>query len=273
MLILTQDGNPKLSETQHQLAHQLLSIIREANASHRLLTYQTAAERLGRPFNNARAIAQVCDLLDAAAALAKVPLLALIAVRAASGEINPKAWVKGAPTGVREAVIKCSRAHMFTDDDFAAIERSLISLKGYGNRAAWAKVRRTIPDNELFQVLTKSNRIEDQDAINDLDLGSDNPEKQATTVTKYARDPQVRKRVVDRSKGHCELCGKQGFARPDGSVYLETHHIIALAKDGADRITNVIGLCADHHREAHFGALREELEKKMITKVSKAVET
>lgn len=62
------------------------------------------------------------------------------------------------------------------------------------------------------------------------------------------------------------------LARMEVSI-LETHHIIALAKDGADRITNVIGLCADHHREAHFGALREELEKKMITKVSKAVET
>jgi len=40
-----------------------------------------------------------------------------------------------------------------------------------------------------------------------------------------------------------------------------------LAKDGADRETNVIGLCANHHREAHFGTLSDELEKKLIVKV------
>lgn len=66
-----------------------------------LLTYQSAAQKLGKEIDHARAIAQVCDLLDAAAALAKVPLLALVAVRVSSGEINPKAWVKDAPEGVR----------------------------------------------------------------------------------------------------------------------------------------------------------------------------
>lgn len=254
-----------MSAIQHQLAHRLLSIIRDANATHRLLTYQTVAKELGRPINNARAIAQVCDLLDAAAALAKIPLLALVAVRVASGEINPKAWVKGAPAGVREAVIKRSLAHTFTDDDFTALEKSLIALNGYGNHAAWAEVRRRIPDSQLFQQLSTSPPIQDQDAVNDL--GSDRAEKEIISGARYARDPQVRKAVEVRAKGQCELCGKHGFVRPDGSMYLETHHIIALAKDGADRVTNVIALCAEHHREAHFGALREKLEREMITKV------
>jgi hypothetical protein len=48
----------------------------------RLLTYQTAGQALGRdPVNNSRMVAQVCDLLDAVAALAGVPLLALVMVR------------------------------------------------------------------------------------------------------------------------------------------------------------------------------------------------
>jgi hypothetical protein len=34
-------------------------------------------------------------------------------------------------------------------------------------------------------------------------------------------------------------------------------------------VTNVIALCADHHREAHFGASREELERGMTATVEK----
>lgn len=256
-----------MSTVQHQLAHKLLALIRDANATNTFLTYQTAAQKLGRPKNNARATAQICDLLDAAAALAQVPLLALVKVLTSSNKINPKAWVKDTPAGVREKVIECSRAHTFTDQDFEAIEKALISLKGYGNRAAWAKVKRTFPGSRLYQALIKTNDLISQDAIDDIDVGSDSPEKQPTTGTRYARDPKVRERVLVRAEGHCEFCGQQGFECPNGKYYVETHHIIALAHDGADRETNVIGLCANHHREAHYGTRSEELEKKMVVKV------
>ncbi|MCX7007607.1 MAG: HNH endonuclease, partial [Kiritimatiellaeota bacterium] len=227
--------------------------------------YQTAAKELGFPKKHARAIAQVCDLLDAAAVLKGIPPLALVAVRAASRDFNPKAWVKGCPAGFREAVIKHSLDHTFTDADFEAIKKSLISLEGYGNHAAWKEVKRKIPRSQLFQQLTEVPVEQDQDALNDL--GSDKPEKVPTSGSSYARDPKVRKAVKSRAKGQCELCGKRGFACRDGTFYLETHHIISLANDGADRTTNVIALCADHHREAHFGAKRGELEKDMIAKV------
>lgn len=226
---------------------------------------------MGRPISHARAMAQVCDLLDAAAAFAKIPPLALIAVREISGEINRKAWIKGVPPGTRETVIDCSRNHQFSENDIKSIKQSLIVLKEYGNRAAWAKVNETIPSKELLKAFKESNRIIELDAINDLYIGSDTPEKQTRTATSYQRDWRVRKRVQDNAAGKCELCGKRGFSRSDGSIYLETHHIIALAQDGADRISNVIALCADHHREAHFGASKDELEKTMITHVTDPV--
>jgi hypothetical protein len=257
----------KMSVIQHQLAHHLLSIIRDANAIDRLLTYQIAAKELGRPIHHARAIAQVCDLLDAAAALAQIPMMALVKVRATNGEINPKAWVKDIPAGVREAIINRSLSYKFTEEDFSALEKSLFLLKGYGNLAAWKEVRNRIPDDQLYQQLSISTSIQYQDAINDL--GSDKSEKEVITSSRYARDPQVRKAVKTRAKGECELCGKQGFFCPDVSIYLETHHIITLASDGSDRTTNVIALCANHHREAHFSALRDKLEKEMIKKVEK----
>lgn len=256
-----------MSLIQHQLARQVLELIREGNTTHRLLTYQSVAKALGRPTNNARAIAQVCDLLDAAAALANIPLLALVAVRATSGEINPKAWVKDTPVGIREAIIERSRAYSFTEEDFTAIEKSLNELSGYGNNAAWREVRIRIPD--LYEKFTSTVTSENEDAVSDAinDLGADLAEKEVVSGTRYARDPKVRRAAEARAKGKCELCGRQGFVRPDGSLYLETHHIIALAKDGADRVTNVIALCAEHHREAHFGVARDALERKMILKI------
>jgi hypothetical protein len=56
-----------------------------------------------------------------------------------------------------------------------------------------------------------------------------------------------------RANGKCEFCGEPGFISTKGTPYLECHHIIALANDGADRMTNVIALCPKDHREAHFG--------------------
>jgi len=67
-----------------------------------------------------------------------------------------------------------------------------------------------------------------------------------------------------RAAGVCEYCGKRGFRQPGGHLYLECHHIIALAKDGKDRLTNVIALFPDHHREAHFGERSLDLEKQMM---------
>ena len=109
---------------QHQLAQWLLPIIRDANATNRFPKYQAVAEELGLPTGYARTIGQTCDLLDAAAALAGIPLLALVKVRNTDGKINPKAWVRTEPD-FREDIIECAEKHKFTDDDFVAIEKAV----------------------------------------------------------------------------------------------------------------------------------------------------
>lgn len=50
---------------------------------------------------------------------------------------------------------------------------------------------------------------------------------------------------------------------------METHHIILLADDGTDRMSNVIALCANDHREAHYGRRADILEREMIEVVCK----
>jgi predicted HNH restriction endonuclease len=103
------------------------------------------------------------------------------------------------------------------------------------------------------------------DAINDI--GTDTPERVIVSGVAFARDPKIRDAVKLRANGKCEFCGMLGFKGLDGKPYVECHHIIALANDGADRMTNVIALCPNHHREAHSGERRAEIEQQMIQKV------
>lgn len=99
------------------------------------------------------------------------------------------------------------------------------------------------------------------------DIGSDTPLRVNVSGPRYSRDPNVREAVRQRANGKCEYCGELGFISTNGKPYLECHHIIALADDGADRMTNVVALCPRHHREAHFGERGDELERELMRKM------
>ena len=128
-----------------------------------------------------------------------------------------------------------------------------------------------MPDAELYSHIAQlddSLRDDTRNTSNAIDdLGTDEPPRRSSPNYFYARDPAVRDAVRARASGRCEYCGTLGFAREDGTPYLECHHIIALAKDGADRMANVIALCPNDHREAHFGRRRDELERRMMQNV------
>lgn len=255
-----------MADIQHQDARKLLRIISSAVTTQKDLTYWEAAKLMGRmpPEYHSRAVAQMCDLLDAAACLAGVPLLALVAVREKSGEINPKAWKK--EYGVRrDAIIKRSLEHRFGPADFDAISDGINDLGSRGNIKAWRYLEGLYPGDLLYRRIIGAYTDTKSDAIDDL--GTDAPDRAKSEVWSYARDPRVRDAVLRRAKGKCEFCGKPGFMKSDGTRYLESHHIIALAKDGEDRPTNVIALCPNDHREAHFGERCEQLEREMILKL------
>ena len=255
-----------MADLQHKDARKLLRIISLSLANGSILTYQKAAESMGRvpAQNHSRAIAQMCDLLDAAACLAGVPLLALVKVREESGEVNPKAW-KNEYGPRRDDIIKRSLDHRFGDADFEAISNAINDLGARGNRAAWRYLEALYPSQLLFRRLTGNYDDNHSNAIDDI--GSDVPGRSSSQVWSYARDPKVRDAVLRRAKGSCEFCAVLGFIKPDGSRYLESHHIIALANDGADRMTNVIALCPNDHSEAHFGKGAGQIETEMIRKL------
>ncbi len=81
------------------------------------------------------------------------------------------------------------------------------------------------------------------------------PEKMTVTTTVFKRNPFVIAQVLLRSNGRCEGCHNPApFLRPDGSAYLEVHHVQRLADGGLDTEENAQALCPNCHRERHFGA-------------------
>lgn len=74
--------------------------------------------------------------------------------------------------------------------------------------------------------------------------------------------PQVRRRVLERAKGRCELCGRKGK--------LEIHHFLPPSMGGASHPLNLIALCPEchgrqflhrRHLQAISHALKGELRK------------
>lgn len=254
-----------MSEIQHAGARKLLRIIRRVGADSGTLTYRSAAKAMGiRDYTkHSRAVAQMCDLLDAAACLAGVPLLALVAVRSSNGKVNPKAWTREY-SEARDAIIQRSLDHKFSPSDIQEVERALSQLKGLGNRKAWAYLFHTYGDL-LYRRLVGDYADPVYSALDDL--GAEDPARVLYAGYTYLRDPKVRAAVLVRAAGHCEYCGEQGFLKPDGSHYVETHHVIALANDGADKLTNVIALCPNDHRKAHFSHDRDSIEREMLLKL------
>lgn len=97
--------------------------------------------------------------------------------------------------------------------------------------------------------------------------GSLNPDRVQGKSSGFRRDTAVRAYVRQRAKGKCEYCGSDGFVMQSGERYLETHHIISLASLGPDTPQNVIALCAEDHRRAHYGLDAEKLEREFLKKI------
>lgn len=76
---------------------------------------------------------------------------------------------------------------------------------------------------------------------------------QAAIVKQYQRSVWVAEHAKRRASGCCELCGTAApFKDRTGRPYLETHHILWLARGGADTIANTVALCPNCHKRVHI---------------------
>lgn len=100
--------------------------------------------------------------------------------------------------------------------------------------------------------------------------GIKEPDRDYKTITIYNRDPKVKAWVLKNANGFCECCDKKApFITTDGEPFLEVHHIRHLASGGSDTVSNTIALCANCHREFHYGQNKDSLKQSMFRKIER----
>jgi len=84
---------------------------------------------------------------------------------------------------------------------------------------------------------------------------------------RFNRSPVVAAYVLQRADGQCELCSNTSFLTDVGDAYLEIHHVVQLAAGGPDTPENTVAVCANCHRELHFGVNRGTLTALLYERV------
>ena len=70
-------------------------------------------------------------------------------------------------------------------------------------------------------------------------------------------------KVKEYCNNRCQICKATGkkegygtFEMPTGKWYAEAHHVLQLSDDGPDTTDNIMCLCANHHRQMHYGDVK-----------------
>lgn len=96
-----------------------------------------------------------------------------------------------------------------------------------------------------------------------------NPKSNAykTTVQQYVRSAYVVEYAKRLASGICQLCEQPAPFRDKKSMpYLETHHIVWLARGGEDTISNTVALCPNCHKRMHILDLEAD-KTKLLSKI------
>lgn len=77
-------------------------------------------------------------------------------------------------------------------------------------------------------------------------------EPQTRMRVAYYRAEAIRRYALARARGNCEGCAKPAPFSSAQGPYLECHHLHRVADGGPDHPKNVIALCPNCHRRAHY---------------------
>jgi hypothetical protein len=95
------------------------------------------------------------------------------------------------------------------------------------------------------------------------------PQRHAAIRMEYRRDRLKARQVQERQNYRCLSCNTMTtWQTRDGHPYLETHHVSWLSEGGLDVVRNLVGLCAECHRRAHYAADCEEFNADLRKRVA-----
>lgn len=155
--------------------------------------------------------------------------------------------------------------------DFPAAVRRLTIIQGKGGEgpAMGTNFRLSLDQRSALE---RALCLNDEEFDRDFDQIVDElpPQRRAAIRMEYRRDRSRARHVQERQGYRCFNCDTMTtWQTQDGHPYLETHHVAWLSQGGLDVISNLVGLCAECHRRAHYAVDHEEfnvaLGKKLAT--------
>src|ERR1700761_7441080 len=79
-------------------------------------------------------------------------------------------------------------------------------------------------------------------------------------ISSFIERGKIAKLVKKYQKFECQVCTQLNikgntFLKPNGEFYVETHHVepVKFKKSGSLGLGNLIVVCANHHRQLHYG--------------------
>lgn len=143
---------------------------------------------------------------------------------------------------------------LFSESDWTAIAASSIKISIFEPTA----------DNEkLDRVVSALKKLEIEKP-----MGFIKPKQSSVTTVAYLRDPLVKAWGLNNANGVCEACSSPApFNRPDGSPYLEVHHLLPLSEGGEDTTVNALAVCPNCHRRLHYGTDKSSFVSELYLKI------
>ncbi len=137
-----------------------------------------------------------------------------------------------------------------------------LDINSTGNDYIISEPKATYSLTNPKQLKNKSIKDLREAALSQSPRTSTSKEKQETA---YYRSQALKLYIIARSQGICEGCGESAPFQTKSGPYLECHHVHRLADGGPDHPKNVVALCPNCHRRAHFSndakAYNEALKK------------
>lgn len=109
--------------------------------------------------------------------------------------------------------------------------------------------------NTEYNEVNKSLLMESNQRKKRIRIAPKKPKRVAVITYIYERSPDIVAEALIRANGICESCHSPApFKRKkDKTPYLEVHHKVRLSDGGEDTMKNVLALCPNCHRKAHYG--------------------